>query len=145
MSIGGAANVSVDTAVNNLANAGVFVTTAGSGNACTTSPSRAANAYAVASSDITDKAASFAGYGSCIKLYAPGVNIPSTWLGGGVRTLSGDSMSAPHVAGCAAKYKGAFGDAPSSTVASWLTTNATNGVLTNVPPGTPNKLLYCPL
>lgn len=145
MSIGGSANTSVDTAVNNLANSGVFVSVAGSGNACNSSPSRAANAYAVASSDITDKAASFTAYGSCIKTYAPGVNIPSTWLNGGVRSLSGDSMSAPHVAGCAAKYKATFGDAPSSTVGNWITSNATVGVLTSVPPGTPNRLLYCPL
>lgn len=145
MSIAGGANTTVDTAVNNLANAGVFVATASSGNACNSSPSRAANAYAVASSDITDKAASFAGYGSCVKLYAPGVNIPSTWLSGGVNTISGDSLSAPHVAGCAAKYKATYGDAASSTVGNWITSNATVNVLSNVPAGTPNRLLYCPL
>ncbi|MBV9791861.1 MAG: S8 family peptidase, partial [Chloroflexi bacterium] len=145
MSIAGAANATLDTVVNNLADSGVFVATASSGNACNSSPSRAAKAYAVASSDITDKAASFASYGSCVKLYAPGVNIPSTWLSGGVRTLSGDSMSVPHVAGCAAKYKAVYGDAASVTVGNWITSNATVGVLSNVPAGTPNRLLYCPI
>ena len=33
-------------------------------------------------------------------------------------------------------------DAPSDVVANWLITNATAGVITGNPPGTPNLLVY---
>ena len=75
-------------------------------------------------------------------IYAPGVSITSDWLNGGTNTLTGNSMSAAFVTGLAALYKDAFGDAATSTVASWLTTNATTNVITGNPSGTPNRLLY---
>jgi subtilisin family serine protease len=145
MSLGGSKTASLDTAVNRLAASGVFVSVAGgssAADACNFSPSGASGAFAVAASDITDRAASFNNRGPCIKLYAPGVMITSTWLAGGTRILSGSSMAAPHVAGLAAMYKQTFGDQPTTTVAAWLVRVATPGVLTGVPPGTPNLLLY---
>jgi subtilisin family serine protease len=148
VSLGGGANTSVDTAVNNLANSGVFVAVAAGGSnadACMTSPARAANAYTVASSDSNDNKASFTSYGPCVEIYAPGVNIPSTWLNNGTRTLSGTSMSTAYVTGCAAKYKGAYGDAASSTIASWLSNGATKNVIKNNPTNTVNALLFCNL
>ncbi len=45
--------------------------------------------------------ASFSNYGSIISLAAPGVDILSTYVGGGYATVSGTSMSAAHVSGVA--------------------------------------------
>jgi subtilisin family serine protease len=51
-------------------------------------------------------------------------------------------MASPHVAGVAALYKAAFGDASQATIANWIITNATTGVITGNPGGTANRLLF---
>nr|BAU20375.1 protease [Actinomadura sp. RD001933] len=144
MSLGGGYSSSINTAANNLANAGVFLAAAAGNentNACNRSPASAANATTVAASTSTDARASYSNYGSCVHLYAPGSSITSTWLNGGTNTISGTSMATPHVAGVAALYKATYGDASFSTIRSWLTSNATSGVITGNPSGTPNRLL----
>ncbi|HEX6194380.1 MAG TPA: hypothetical protein VFZ37_00625 [Jiangellaceae bacterium] len=52
------------------------------------------------------------------------------------------SGTSPHVAGVAALYKATFGDADYKTIRTWLTDNATAGVISGNPSGTPNLLLY---
>jgi len=145
MSLGGGFSTSMNSAANNLASRGVFLAVAaGNSNAsaCNSSPSSAANVTSVAASTSTDAKASYSNFGSCVHLYAPGSSITSTWLNSGTNTISGTSMASPHVTGVAALYKATFGDASYSTIRSWLTTNATSGVITGNPSGTPNRLLY---
>jgi subtilisin family serine protease len=147
MSLGGGYSSSLNTAVNNLASAGVFMAVAAgneSQNACNVSPASAANATTVAASDKTDTRASFSNYGSCVDLYAPGVSITSAWYSSttATNTISGTSMATPHVAGVAALYKATYGDASYSTIRSWLTNNSSAGKIKSNPTGTPNRLLY---
>jgi subtilisin family serine protease len=145
MSLGGGFSASINTALNNLANSGVFVAVASgnnNGNACNRSPASAANATTVNASAINDSRASFSNFGTCTHLYAPGVNILSTVPGGGTGTSSGTSMATPHVAGVAALYKATFGDASFSTIRTFLINNATTGVITGNPANTPNRLLF---
>ena len=147
LSLGGGYSSATNTAVTNLANAGVFVAVAAgnsNANACNTSPASASAVTTVASSTRSDAKSSFSNYGSCVDLYAPGSSITSAWIGSNTatNTISGTSMASPHVAGAAALYKGTYGDAAQSTVDSWLKNNSTQNRITGNVTGTPNRLLY---
>ena len=145
LSLGGGYSSSLNTAVTNLANSGVFVAVA-AGNenqsACNVSPASASAVTTVASSTSSDAKSSFSNYGSCVDLYAPGSSITSTWSNGGTNTISGTSMASPHVAGVGALYKATYGNASQATIDSWIKNNATANVITGNPTGTPNRLLY---
>lgn len=108
MSLGGSVSRSLDIAVLQSVASGVtYAIAAGNDgrNACLSSPARAGyylGALTTAATDQSDQEASFSNYGQCVDLWAPGVNIPSNLLGGGIVTYSGTSMATPHVAGTAA-------------------------------------------
>jgi subtilisin family serine protease len=147
MSLGGGADEALDTAVQNSIASGVtYGVAAGneSADASGSSPARVAEAITVAASDINDAQAEFSNFGEIVDIYAPGVDITSSWNTDdqATNTISGTSMATPHVTGVAALYKGTFGDASASTITSWTNSNATAGVIRSNPSGTPNRLLY---
>ena len=135
MSLGGGASQALDTAVRNLSNDGVTVAVAAgndSADACGSSPARVPEAITVAATDQNDAMASFSNGGTCVDIFAPGVGITSAWNGSdsSTNTISGTSMSTPHVAGAAARYLQAHPGASPSTVASGLAAAASTGKVT---------------
>jgi subtilisin family serine protease len=128
MSLGGGANTSLDDAVRRSVSAGIFYAVAAGnngGNACNNSPARAGagtnNGIAcVAATDVNNREPSFSNFGSCVDIWAPGVDIISTRLGGGTTRLSGTSMASPHVAGAGALFLSSNTGASPATVESNL-------------------------
>ncbi|GAA2918714.1 MULTISPECIES: S8 family peptidase [Streptomycetaceae] len=144
-SLGGPSSSAVDDAFDALADQGTLpVVAAGNENqdACDVSPAGAAGVVAVGASDDRDRQATFSNWGSCVWLYAPGVDIVSAGLGGGSSTLSGTSMAGPHVAGVVALFKEQNPDATPREAADWLDAEATTDVLANLGTGSPDLLLH---
>ncbi|GAA3658603.1 S8 family peptidase [Nocardioides ginsengisoli] len=156
MSLGGTASSALDAAVQRVISDGVtMAVAAGNDNAdaCKSSPARVAEALTVAASDRTDKQASFSNRGTCVDLFAPGVDITSDWLNGGTNTISGTSMATPHVTGAAALYLSTHPTASPSAVSSAILAATTKGRISGTErscvlliicsPATPNNnLLY---
>ncbi|OSS54641.1 hypothetical protein B5807_00015 [Epicoccum nigrum] len=109
MSLGGGKSTTLDLAVNAAVDAGIhFAVAAGNDNAdsCNYSPAAAQNAVTVGASTLRDERAYFSNYGKCNDIFAPGLNILSTWIGSehATNTISGTSMASPHIAGLLAYY-----------------------------------------
>jgi subtilisin family serine protease len=149
LSLGGIPSQALNSAVAQLSEMGnVFVAVAAGNentNACSSSPASSSATSAVVSvgaTDKTDMRASFSNFGPCVTIFAPGVDIESTWFtsDSAINVISGTSMASPHVAGVAALYLEDNPDATSNDVKAQLLTNGVEGVVFDVQ-SSPNLLL----
>lgn len=121
MSLGGFANDALDEAVAAVCNffydestiltcskqltaSGVHVAVAAGNSADDAqwySPARAPTAVTVGAVDINDDFAWFSNYGALVDIFAPGVDVISSWIGAPDATnqISGTSMATPHISG----------------------------------------------
>jgi subtilisin family serine protease len=148
MSLGGGLFQPLNDAVTNSIAANVhYSVSAGNGfgaDACNQSPAATPRATTVGATDITDTRAGFSNIGTCVDLFGPGVNIYSAWgtADNAYNTISGTSMSSPHVAGAAALWRMKFPADDADAVARALVVNATPGVVLNPGVGSPNLMLF---
>lgn len=157
MSLGGGKSPALDMMVNAGVKAGLsFAVAAGneSKDACNSSPASAESAITVGASTVSDARAYFSNWGTCVDIFAPGLNILSTYIGSdtSIATLSGTSMASPHVAGLLAYYislapskESEFGFVSNVTPAQLkksLISFSSHGVLKDVGEGSPNVLAF---
>ncbi|KAI9255610.1 peptidase S8/S53 domain-containing protein [Phascolomyces articulosus] len=155
LSLTGPPSQSIDNALSSLArdrNIPVFVAAGNSGDdACAYTPSRNEAVFTVGATDRDDNVPGFSSFGKCVRLYAPGVDIMSSWLGIQSQSLSGTrilltnyrwdiddlliffstiySMANPHVTGIAALLLGKNNFASVEQIYDTLTLMATKNVL----------------
>ena len=146
MSLGGGASTALDAAVQRSIASGVTYSVAAgnsNANACYYSPARTPNAITVGATMSTDARASFSNYGSCLDIFAPGVNITSSYYSSdtATATFNGTSMAAPHVAGVAALILGQNPSYTPAQVQAAMVASATANKVSNVGTGSPNTLL----
>lgn len=152
MSLGGGKSRTLDLAVDAAVDAGMhFSVAAGNDNAdaCSYSPAASEKAVTVGASTLGDERAYFSNYGKCTDIFAPGLNILSTWIGSkyAVNTISGTSMASPHIAGLLAYLLSLQPTKDSSFGVPGITPKklkqdlvkiATRNTLTDMPEDTPN-------
>ncbi|KAG9244030.1 serine protease 2 [Calycina marina] len=156
MSLGGSKSPALDRAVDGAVDAGIhFAVAAGNDNAdsCNYSPAASKNSITVGASALDDSRAYFSNYGTCNDIFAPGLNILSTWIGSkyAVNTISGTSMASPHVAGLLAYYLSLQPSSDSAYAVAEITPKklkeqiisiGTKGALSDVPDNTENVLIW---
>jgi subtilisin family serine protease len=151
MSLGAGISPALDDAVTASIAAGVvYAVSAGNGNslgvaqdACTQSPARVPGALTVSASTSSDAKASWANYGTCVDIFAPGVGITSSYNrnDADAAVLNGTSMASPHVAGAAALYLGRNQGASPADVTTALLENSVTGKVIDPGLASPNRLL----
>lgn len=146
MSLGGSYSSAVNSAVKAVVSKGITVVVAAGNSdddASNYSPSSEPTAITVGAIDSNDVRASFSNYGSLVDIFAPGVNVLSSWIGSttATNTISGTSMATPHVAGLAAYLIILEGLSTPAKVVARIQALATSGKITDAE-STNNLIAY---
>ncbi|RKF65560.1 Subtilisin-like protease 2 [Erysiphe neolycopersici] len=147
MSLGGYYSAALNQAVTSTVNSGVSVVVAAgndNANAALYSPASAQSAITVGAISSSNSKASFSNYGAVVDVFAPGVNILSSWIGNktATNTISGTSMATPHIAGLVAYLIGLEKLSSPIEVSNRISSLAVNGQISGLPYNTPNKRAY---
>merc|ERR1719361_1798515 len=134
-----------------FANGVIAAISAGNSNAdaCGFSPASAERAVTVSAFDSSNRLAGFSNFGQCVDISAPGVQILSAWIGGRTRTasLSGTSMSSPHVAGVICQIMSRLDTSDPARITRTLLEDGSyfaRNTIPNLPSRTPDKALQSP-
>lgn len=153
MSLGGGTSATQNTAAQNLINDGITVVkSAGNANSdkCTTDALlNVAGVIVVGATTKTDARWSASNFGSCLDVFAPGDSISGARYDANTGTVSwsGTSMSAPIVAGAAARYINLWrvtntSDPSPAQIKKAIENYASANKVTSPGTGSPNRLLY---
>ncbi|XP_030847578.1 uncharacterized protein LOC115918824 [Strongylocentrotus purpuratus] len=150
MSLGGGRNYALDDALKSLIiDAGITVVAAAGNSdddACRYSPAGVEQVITVGATAVDDERAYFSNYGECVDVFAPGVDIPSAYIGGieETRTFSGTSMACPHVTGAVAILLANNPNLTPAEIAAKVIEMSTKDLVTDPGYDSPNRLLYVP-
>jgi serine protease len=147
MSLIGGYNPSLNSAVEQATSLGIVVVVASgndNANACDFSPSSASTAITTGAFDVRTSVAGFSNWGSCVDIFAPGVDVVSTSPGNQVVTASGTSAAAPHIAGVVSlildAYRGEVVDV--SKISTFLKRASSKGKISGDLKGSPNEIVF---
>lgn len=143
MSVSLPSSPAINAAARYITKSGLFLAVAAGNDdsdASQGSPANEPTACTVGATAINDTRASFSNYGVVVDVFAPGVDIKSTWVRGGVKVKSGTSMATPHVAGLAAYLMG-LKKVKTASLCNLIASTALKGVIKGVPHDTVNLLI----
>lgn len=145
LSLGGGISSVMNNAVRFAVERGVLVVVAAGNdemNACAFSPAGSSYAVTVGASARDDTLAYFSNHGSCVDVYAPGIDLKTTLDYESWSRFSGTSASTPLVAGILAKLWMSTGERPTSSSVTEYTSSDTPVPVLTVSPGGGGVMSY---
>ena len=145
MSLGGGYSQALNRAVEIAVQKGIIVVSA-AGNenqdSCNTSPGSSTQSITVGAFGQGDKIAYFSNWGSCVDIFAPGVDIWSTVPGNSTGKMSGTSMATPMVAGVVALLIDGKDDYTPGRVKEFLKKTGSKDMLKGDLKNSPNTMVF---
>lgn len=146
LSLGGILSPTTNAAVREAVNQGLFLAVAAGNSGAptiTASPASEPKVCTVGAIDSDDQRASFSNFGLLVDVFAPGVDVLSTWIDSpdDTNVISGTSMASPHVCGLGAYLLGLEGGSGGEGLCTRIKTLSTKGALGLLTLG-PNRLAY---